>query len=160
MARISNFIYKSVFLKRCQVHIYWWTACCLTCAVFLFTIINLLKWNEFKFLDSVHVFIGPTKTSIRTLSHFPWIHIHVFYQIPQLHIQIAQKQAWCCHTEYFPTVNLGEKLLTVVTSCLLYCCVICIIYCLQGSNLAGLPTMVPSYSLVVRPSSLSVPQLG
>lgn len=129
------------------------------CSLSLHHII-LLQCNEFKFLDSVHVFIGPTKTSIRTVSHFPCIHIHVFYQITQLHIHIAQKLAWCCHTKYFPTVNWGEKLLTVVTSCLLYCCVICITCCLQGSNLAGVPTLVPSYSLVVRPRSLLVPHLG
>ena len=57
-------------------------------------------------------------------------------------------------------IKWKNSLFTVIISCLLYCCVICIIYCLQGSNLAGVPTLVHSYNMVVRPRSLSVSHLG
>ena len=49
--------------------------------------------STYIFFHSTHVFIGPTKTSIRITLNFPWIHVHVSYKIPQLCFEGWRKSA-------------------------------------------------------------------
>lgn len=47
------------------------------------------------FLHSLHIFIGPTKTSIQSLLILWGIHRCAFCQISQLYVQVELKQACC-----------------------------------------------------------------
>jgi hypothetical protein len=101
------------------------------------------------------------KYSTRKMSHF----LEHTFMLPTKFLNYTFKLSINWHdaailSNFQLDIRGKDCLFTVIISCLPCCCVICITYCLQGSNLAGVPRLVHSYNVVVRPRSLSVTHLG
>lgn len=64
-------------------------------------------------LAYMHIFICPTKTSIKPMSYFPVTCISIFYSVPQLHIHTQHKFACCCCFKYFHLENKRKNYSTL-----------------------------------------------
>ena len=114
---------------------------------------RLIQWNfDFTFhkstffIDSTHIFISPTKPSIRSMLNLPCIYI-IF-----LPSSLSAYSEW----EWIWIGREERKWFLFIISCLFYfLCAICIMCCVQWSNWARLQTLVYSYSLALRFGPLS-----
>jgi hypothetical protein len=85
------------------------------------------------FLDSTHILISPTKTSVRAMLNFPGIYVCAFYPIPWLYIQTEHKLACCWCFKYFQLEIRKKKWFSFIISYLLYCLHVTILW-LQGAS--------------------------